>query len=372
MRLFVLSFAIVACSERDRPPAPPAARDESEGSSASAERSAPESTIALAPEDRRTLAVGDEFSCAIAGGEVRCWGDGSHGQLGDGSAARTGPVAIAGIADAIAISAGDHHACALRSSGAVRCWGELAAIGSPLHRFDASRDLRIGRAAGIACGGAQTCARLDAGGVVCLDASGNPAVRSLPGPASALAAGGHHACARLADRTMRCWGQNLNGGLGDGTQAPSDDPIAPAGPTGVSRIAAAVLPSCALDGAGRAWCWGLTHHDPREGLAPGGPSVVRSDVADVVAGGDHVCFFLRAGGTACTSVVHTRVFPNGGLGHALTVDLVLPADTVEVALGRHHRCIRTIAGAVQCWGNGDAGQSGGGGELVQTPTTIAL
>jgi alpha-tubulin suppressor-like RCC1 family protein len=72
------------------------------------------------------LALGRDFSCALRMGEVLCWGDNTFGQLGaTGVTASFAPLAVEGIADAVAISAaaGGLHACALRAGGRVSCWG---------------------------------------------------------------------------------------------------------------------------------------------------------------------------------------------------------------------------------------------------------
>ncbi|MCC6622228.1 MAG: hypothetical protein IT385_13270 [Deltaproteobacteria bacterium] len=77
--------------------------------------------------DAVQVEVGGDFVCARKrGGEVSCWGDNDHGQLGAPGPARGEPRAVGGIGSAVAISAGDHHACALDAAGAVRCWGAVA------------------------------------------------------------------------------------------------------------------------------------------------------------------------------------------------------------------------------------------------------
>jgi alpha-tubulin suppressor-like RCC1 family protein len=40
-----------------------------------------------------------------------------------------------------------------------------------------------------------------------------------------LGVGGQHSCALLKDRTLRCWGDNGTGQLGDGTQTASAAPV---------------------------------------------------------------------------------------------------------------------------------------------------
>ena len=76
------------------------------------------------------IVVGFGHSCAQAiSGGVRCWGDNEYGQLGDGSIKPSGynpsPVYVVWQTTWInAITAGNHHTCALISGGEVMCWGD--------------------------------------------------------------------------------------------------------------------------------------------------------------------------------------------------------------------------------------------------------
>jgi alpha-tubulin suppressor-like RCC1 family protein len=57
-------------------------------------------------------------------GTVRCWGSNASGQLGNGTTTdSTSPITVSMITNAIAISAGGAHTCALLSDGTVACWG---------------------------------------------------------------------------------------------------------------------------------------------------------------------------------------------------------------------------------------------------------
>lgn len=80
----------------------------------------------------RAISAGDGFSCALLeSGALRCWGSAFKGKLGygteriigdDEAPASAGDVPIGGKVSQV--SAGFQHACALLESGAVRCWGD--------------------------------------------------------------------------------------------------------------------------------------------------------------------------------------------------------------------------------------------------------
>src|SRR5690606_22941087 len=64
-------------------------------------------------DDVQILGVGDSHACVIIGdGSVRCWGDDSEGQLGNGyddNAFRSVPVEVMGIDNAIDLALGPQH-----------------------------------------------------------------------------------------------------------------------------------------------------------------------------------------------------------------------------------------------------------------------
>lgn len=72
-----------------------------------------------------SISGGALHTCAVlSGGAIECWGSNYHGQLGDGTTtARAAPVAVSGIANAVNVSSGTFHTCAALSDGKVKCWG---------------------------------------------------------------------------------------------------------------------------------------------------------------------------------------------------------------------------------------------------------
>src|SRR5262249_20842354 len=146
---------------------------------------------------RVTEAVGGKGHTCILGadGNAFCWGTNTHGQVGDSSTTpRLTPVPLVGLLPAARISAGSEHTCAILANGSPRCWGrnDLGQLG------DGSN----------------------------LDRTAPAVVAGLTAVATpvALDVGAQHACVRMSDGSIRCWGQNDHGQLGDGTRAPHFEP----------------------------------------------------------------------------------------------------------------------------------------------------
>ena len=122
--------------------------------------------------DAVQLDLGYQFACALrATGQVVCWGNNSSGQLGDGTSGteRHAPTLVLGLSDAVQVAAGNQHACAVRATGGVVCWGN----NSYGELGDGTFDLRstpvavagLADVAQIAVGNSNSCARLRSGGV---------------------------------------------------------------------------------------------------------------------------------------------------------------------------------------------------------------
>jgi alpha-tubulin suppressor-like RCC1 family protein len=80
--------------------------------------------------DVAAISANDSHSCALGtDGTVSCWGFNYYGELGsdattDGQPYSALPVAVEGLPHAVAIGTGDSHSCAILDDGTARCWGE--------------------------------------------------------------------------------------------------------------------------------------------------------------------------------------------------------------------------------------------------------
>jgi alpha-tubulin suppressor-like RCC1 family protein len=207
-------------------------------------------------------------ACALlADGTVKCWGEGSTCQIGfqiNGACTSSiHPVAIAGLTDAVAISAGDDHTCAILSTGKMRCWGDNTygelGTGSTSPR-ESVTPLDVNGPStfvGVATANHLTCGVLQDGEILCWgkDVSGLAPVANVTS-AVAISMQFQHSCALQSDGEVQCWGVNTSGELGDGSTTSSATPVKVLGLTTATAIAVGVDHTCALLTDGTARCWG--------------------------------------------------------------------------------------------------------------------
>ena len=98
------------------------------GDNSTQTRTAPVVVSGLGGPGTSGLALGEYHSCArMTDGTLRCWGYNDAGQLGDGGTVDRGVAApVLGLAglNATDLAAGGSHACARISDGSARCWGD--------------------------------------------------------------------------------------------------------------------------------------------------------------------------------------------------------------------------------------------------------
>ena len=178
---------------------------------------------------------------------MKCWGDNYYGQLGDFSNFdRTYPVLVQGgeLKNVVAVSTQFNHSCAVLQSGALKCWGRNAEgqLGdgtksnknSPTNVYQLTSGIKA-----AAAGYEHTCALFDNGSMKCWGNNGYGQLgdgteidRIIPGESEtlatgvvAIASGGSHSCAMMSYGWVKCWGSNWYGQLGDGSTSSSKFPV---------------------------------------------------------------------------------------------------------------------------------------------------
>jgi alpha-tubulin suppressor-like RCC1 family protein len=223
------------------------------------------------------ISAGRAHTCAIVSGAAKCWGDGTDGQLGDGSFGYAySPADVQGLSSGVtSISAGSSHTCAI-VSGAAKCWGSgsFGALGDgqsgTSYKSSSPVDVQ-GLSSGvtaISAGTAHTCA-IVSGAVKCwgsddggaLSAAGlrdesTPiSISGLSTGVTTISAGGDHSCVIVFGIT-RCWGSDIYGEVGSGGgYSPHTVPKVQGLGGAASVVSAGAAHTCALvTGAPR--CWG--------------------------------------------------------------------------------------------------------------------
>lgn len=177
-----------------------------------------------------SVAAGDAVACALmANSTMRCWGKAARFRPAASSTEETHPVIISmgttALSNITQIAIGRVHTCILQGDGTVRCWGtnqygQLGTGGALTGAYDYSRS----------------------------------SVSDLS--PTAIAAGDDHTCALLDSGTVKCWGNNASGQIGDGGMVIRSTPASVSGITDAVAISASYATSCALHGDGRVSCWG--------------------------------------------------------------------------------------------------------------------
>ncbi|MCK7593616.1 hypothetical protein [Pseudomarimonas salicorniae] len=343
------------------------------------------------------IAVGAFGGCALLGnGSVKCWGNGSSGELGyDPSVedfrveARTVP----GLSDSTVthIAAGWFHRCAALSSGKVRCWGqnfngELGRGSSSELEFTPDDVVGLptsGTARGLVAGINGSCAEWDDGRVFCWGAnslgefatsdteSSLQARQSLLGRADfrGLQLSMQHMCALDAEDALQCWGRADNGQLG--TTATTDVLLPQRiGTEQAIEMALGSQSSCSLDGSGRPRCWG-------EGGALANGGVLQATPADVVG--------AAAGQVQLAQASFSSICARNALGEVRCWGSILggersPGDppiafggpVASISAGASHFCALLQDGSVECFGDNAIDQLGNSSAGTESAVPVAV
>lgn len=292
------------------------------------------------------IVSGGSFNCALTtAGGVQCWGSSGNGQLGNGTfGSSSKPVDVIGLASGVGgIAANAANACALSTTGAVKCWGSNSSgqLGNGTTTSGAVTGvnkpvdvLGLSGVASVSVGTSVTCAVLSSGGVTCWGQLYNqvatPWATSVPGISNAIGiAAGSHVCVVLGTRGIQCFGYGTSGQLGDGL-----------GTSNNFRVDVKDI----------------------------------SDAASVVVGQTHTCYKSTAGAVKCWGSNYFGQIGNGSSVNVLVPTVVsgLGSGVVSLSAGANHNCAVLVTGEVKCWGLNSAGQLGTGDKVNRNVPTAVI
>ena len=238
---------------------------------------------------------------------------------------------------------------------------------------------------GRVCGGATACvactAELCDDSNACTDdlcgASGCLHVNNGSCATLHVTAGSGHSCAVLQDQTMRCWGANGRGQLGDGSTMDRPSPVVVSGLAGVADASAGLSFTCARLQNGQVWCWGQNGFgqlgndsrmdSPIPVMVPGITTAVSVDTS-----GNHACARLSNGQAMCWG---SNV--SGEQGDGTTTTLRMPvfvsnlSNALDVDVGwTSFTCAARDTGQVACWGANNFWQLGSRGGDASSPREV--
>ncbi len=178
-----------------------------------------------------------------------------------------------------------------------------------------------------------------------------------------ISVGGSHACVLMSDGTVRCWGSNIRGLLGNGmtdetctrdVRVPmcALTPTPVAGLDHVVQVSAGWFATCALRDNGEVWCWGTvaasgdaapTEH-PLPVLMPGMPP----NAVEVEVGPSTTCVRTSGGEVWCAGIDFAGPAPIPF--HVETRRIEAITNAAQIGVGYFNACVRLTDGRVQCWG----------------------
>lgn len=271
-------------------------------------------------EDGRSVEVGGYVACALTESrEVRCWGS----SVGSDRGAVVGPTAIGALAGATDLAVAVSGFCGV-VGGAVLCDDQVRVSEPP-------RERPIGAVAGI----------VDA---IAVDIS--------PWNAFVIEAGG----------TVRGWGLNYVGELGDGTTERSDALVSIGTDAAVAEVCTGGYLSCARHVDGGVSCWGagtfMRDGTPLERTRP--VRLALENVVAVTCGDGYACSADRDGAAYCWGYNAAGQLGDGTREYRATPVRVPIDDVVDIDAGSTTTCAVRRDGSAWCWGDNHNGSVGDG------------
>ena len=322
------------------------------------------------------LSLGDHFTCVILDDlSLKCFGRNTlgFGMLGlgtDGDDRGDNPgemgdnlptVDLGSGRLLMSVASGIDHSCAILDDLTLKCWGRndmgMLGLGDTNHRGDSpgemgdslpTVDVGSGKTVNRVSASYHTCVILDDSSVKCWGRNGdgwlgygdtltrgelpNEMGNSLPVvnlgenmKATDISLGLGHTCALLHDTSVKCWGRNNLGQLGDGTLSNKYIPTL-ATEVSAKSISCGGDNTCAILTDDSVKCWG--------GNSFGDVSSMKAKA--IALGLNHLCLILLDGSVWCSDIG--------------SVDLGTGRTAKQISSGKVHTCVVLDDNLLACWG----------------------
>ena len=296
------------------------------------------------------------YSCALKlDTTVWCWGSNSFGQLGNGTTTNSSaPVQVSSLTGVTQFATGYGHVCAVKSDGSVVCWGwnVMMNLGTGTTTSSSTPVTPPGltSATQVAAGAYGACVLLTDTTVRCWGAGGSGQLgnggttyqtssktqpSALTGVSGLSNAKGQHSCAIMADKTIKCWGYNDHGQVGNNATANQLTPTLITTISDIENISSSNHTTCAVKTDGAAWCWGWASWN-QLGNGSNADKFVPTEVPNVSgaiqisAGYTHTCVVLADTTIKCWGRNNNSELGDGtATGRATAVSVLAPAVTLS-------------------------------------------
>jgi alpha-tubulin suppressor-like RCC1 family protein len=162
----------------------------------------------------------------------------------------------------------------------------------------------------------------------------------------------------MPERTVRCWGENQNGQLGNASRA----------------LATEDFLTCAVRDDGAVLCWGRTSDlTGREQWLVPTPVAGLADVAELALGANQRCARTRSGRVLCWGERMSEQATGGYTTVDPPAEEPRAAGATRIRAAGYLMCAQ-LAGRYRCWG-ADVGQIdplGGAAGMAHTPRELAI
>ena len=259
------------------------------------------------------------------------------------------------------IKIGGQQTCAILNDNSLKCWGTYGG------NVPTTVNLGDGRTVSVLEMGSEPnapiiCAILDDNSLKCWGRyyGGNTLTAVSLGTIKVLAAGYDHICAILNDDSLKCWGANAFGQVGNGSTTDIWTPTAIN--LGTDKSAKAIglgsNHTCAILNDNSLKCWGNNGvGQVGNGNETDQTTPVSIDLGDgrtakaIDAAYEHTCAILDDDSVKCWGAWHGGNTP-------VTVDLGNNRTVVTIVTESNHSCAILNDDSLRCWGENGFGQLG--------------